>query len=90
MLKYLWTYLAGPMKRRMLVHINYKSGIQEEFWVHFFHKTLNRGGGLHGLNWVPADGYQKPFVICVDEIESVWLQGAKGIFTMPKSMDPDV
>jgi hypothetical protein len=90
MLKYLWTYLAGPMKRRMLVHINYKSGIQESFWVYYFYKRLNKGGGLYGLNWVNVNSYNKPFVICVDEIESVWIKEAKGIFPMPESMEPAI
>lgn len=50
-----------------LVRVNYKSGIQEEFWVTEF---AVKGGSY---SWTPASAVgPKPVQMNVDAIESVW------------------
>lgn len=88
MIKFIWVWLAWFLKHRTLIHINYKSGIQEKFWVYFFHKRLNSDGKLLGLNWIAINQTDNPFIINIDAIESIWVKDVKGIFPIPESLKP--
>ena len=59
------------MKPYFKVRVNYKSGIQEEFWCEKF--------SIKGAqySWTYADKGMNPIKIGVDDIESVWQVGVK-------------
>lgn len=59
------------MKRQYKVRINYKSGIQEEFWC----KAFEIKGGQY--SWTYVDKRMNPIKIGVEEIESVWQVGIR-------------
>ncbi len=82
----LWTW-AFFLKRRTLVRINYKSGIQEKFWVYYFWRHLNENNRLTEIKWIPVNAYV-PFILGLDEIESVWIIETRGVFSMPESLEP--
>lgn len=50
-----------------LIRVNYKSGIQEEFWVREF--TIKPDGSL---SWWCAGSHPVPISISNSNIESVW------------------
>lgn len=59
------------MRTRYLVEVNYKSGIQKQFWVYKF--SINDGE----YTWQAVDDSNKPLLMNVDEVESVWQVGYK-------------
>ena len=84
MINLLWYFT--PFKRQLLVHINYKSGIQEEFWVYYFWRRFE-AGNYKAFKWI-CSTVKHPDIINIDAIESTWLVDAKGLFTLPESMEP--
>ena len=65
---------------KFFIRVNYKSGIQEEFWVKDF-KTESNQDGLSSVEWTlcfdeknDPEGYKspRPVTIGVDNIESIW------------------
>ena len=56
-------------KKKFRIRVNYKSGISEEFDVYSF--SIN--GDVY--NWEPVHITEKPILIGVDDIESVWQVG---------------
>lgn len=54
-------------RMKHLIEINYKSGIQKQFWVYDF----TAKGGLSHLTWESVTE-DRPIVMNVDEVESVW------------------
>lgn len=49
-----------------LIRINYKTGIQEEFWV----TNFSVSGGK--WEWTPYMDSKKPILLYIENIESVW------------------
>ena len=82
----LWS-CAFFLKRRMLIRINYKTGIQEEFWVYYFWKYVKASNDTTQVKWVPVT-LNKPFMLGLNDVESIWIVEARGLFTMPESMEP--
>lgn len=61
-----------------LIRINYKSGIQEEFWASEF--TYDGAGSY---TWHPVGKFSnRPLKMNVDEIESVWQAKARYRFRL--------
>jgi len=81
-----WLWWLTPFKRTMILHINYKSGIQEEFPVYYFWRKTE-DDEFKSLKWVTASN-KKPIVMNLNHIESIWLGKVTGIFTLPESLDP--
>lgn len=84
----LWTW-AFFLKRRLLIRINYKTGIQEEFWAYWFWKHLNNNNKIIQVKWIPVN-LNQPFFLGLDNIESVWVVDTAGIFLMPESLEPEL
>ncbi len=82
----LWSW-AFFLRRRMLIRINYKTGIQEEFWAYWFWKQLDGNNSLSQLQWKPVNANQ-PFILGIDDIESVWVVETRGMFSMPERLKP--
>lgn len=60
------------MREKFLIEVNYKSGIQKQFWVYKF--RINDGQ----WTWDPVDPTNNsPILMNVDEVESVWQVGHK-------------
>lgn len=59
------------MKVQYKVRVNYKSGIQEEFWCKNF--NINHGT----WTWKSIDDNMKPIMINIDEVESVYQVGIR-------------
>ncbi len=59
-------WLKNFFRHKVLVTVNYKSGIQKSFWVFSFDVK----GGTY--TWDAVYKEDSPVVIGVDEIESVW------------------
>lgn len=59
-------WLKQLFRHKFLVHITYKSGVQKAFWAYDF--TIKNGE----WNWDAAYQDNKPLLLGVDEIESVW------------------
>jgi|GEM_PF-3010856 len=59
------------------IRVNYKSGIQEEFWVKEFH--ISRDEVINKVEWLHNSDECKPLFIGVGSIESVWQVGYKEI-----------
>ncbi len=59
------------MRTKYLIEINYKSGIQKQFWVYDF-KAKNGT-----WTWTSVHEDNKPVIMNVDEVESVWQIGYK-------------
>lgn len=63
---------------KYLIRINYKSGIQEEFWVKNIEVKINSQGDITDAEWtifIDKDNIldvYRPIVMCVNNIESVW------------------
>ena len=55
------------------IKVNYKSGISHTFDVTEF--SIDGGA----WTWTPADERNKPILLGVDNIESVWQIGVKGV-----------
>jgi len=55
------------------IRVNYKSGIQEEFWVKEFSIKNDN------WKWVSFDIIKSPIYMNVDEIESVWQLESKEV-----------
>lgn len=53
------------------IEVNYKSGIQKRFWVYEF--SIENGT----WTWKHIDDCNKPILMNVDEVESVWQVGYK-------------
>lgn len=58
------------IKQKYLVRINYKSGNSEQFWCWKFNYKFS-GSRITELTWIWAHG-NKPAIMNLDEIESVW------------------
>jgi len=82
----LWSW-AFFLKRRFLIRVNYKTGIQEEFWTYWFWKQLNENNKLIQVKWMNAN-VNEPFILGLDNIESIWLIETRGLFSMPECMEP--
>ena len=85
--KFIWK--LTPFKRKLLMHVNYNSGIQEEFWVYYVYKHSNPDKALTSLRWILAKSERmaNPLMLNVDAIESVWVADYSGIFILPKSFE---
>jgi hypothetical protein len=71
----------------MLIRINYKTGIQEEFWAYWFWKDLNANNRITQVEWIAVNA-NHPFILGLDDIESIWVVETAGIFSMPESLEP--
>jgi len=58
-------------RTRYQLEVNYKTGIQKRFWVYKF--TITHGE----WTWISVSDSNKPIVLGVDEVESVWQVGYK-------------
>jgi hypothetical protein len=58
-------------KNKYLLEVNYKSGIQKQFWVYKF--SISDGE----WSWTSVDSANSPIKLNVDEVESVWQVGLK-------------
>jgi len=56
----------GSNAQAILVEIVYKSGVTKEFWCKKF--TISNGI----FEWISTSGIQKPVLLNVDEVGSVW------------------
>ena len=59
------------MRTKYLIEVNYKSGIQKRFWVYEF--EIKNGT----YTWQHVDDANKPMLMNVDEVESIWQVGYK-------------
>ena len=58
------------------IRVNYKSGNSEEFWTWRF--SWDRNGNQ--ATWAHCDDSQKPILLGVEEVESIWQVGySRGI-----------
>jgi len=80
--KRLWKFIPKPLKQRFLVRINYKSGIQEEFWTYYLWRHFENGV-FKELKWEYC-GNPHPDILNIDAMESMWIIEVRGIVKSPK------